>query len=163
MENFNAYAILRKIERNKYIPLFFALCLIDFFYDIVISYLIGSYDPSLFDSTSHLNLSLRNLFIYTVIFGPLLETFIFHYLIIEYLYKKKVKDFIIVGISTGIFSVLHFYNVFYILVIVFPGVMYATYYLYLKRNHKKFPFLYIFSLHAFANLTTFILNDILNL
>jgi lipoprotein signal peptidase len=99
----------------------------------------------------------------TVIIAPLLETFVFQYLIIEILYKLKINDEIIIWVSALAFSLSHYYNFIYILAILFPGFLFSSFYLYLKKSKYKSPFLAVILLHAISNFIVFVINDILNL
>ncbi|MFK7748785.1 MAG: CPBP family glutamic-type intramembrane protease [Kordia sp.] len=108
-------------------------------------------------------MSLTEIFILSVIIGPLIETFLFQYLIIEILYFfKKIKINTIIIISSITFSLIHYYNLIYILVTFLSGIIYASYYLYLKVEKQKSPFLYIWFLHSLYNFSVFILDDILS-
>ena len=122
------------------------------------------YDPEITEIPFLEGLSLAEIFTITVIIAPLVETFIFQYLIIEFLFRfKKIKLNIIILVSSLAFGLLHDYNFIYVLVMCVVGFIYASYYLYLKIKVIKFPFLYICSLHALSNFLVFILDDVLNL
>ena len=153
-----------KLERktNRF-PLFFVIFLIDLVFHLVISWLVTLYDSKILESFEK-NTTLVEIFILSVIAGPLLETFLFQYLIIEILYKfKKINVRGILIISALAFSLIHNYNFIYILVTFVSGLIYASYYLYLKIKKKKFPFLYVLALHSLYNFSVFILVDILKL
>lgn len=87
---------------------------------------------------------------------PLIETFIFQYLIIEYvgnIKKFKDKKFLIAVISAVAFSLSHYYNAFYIFYSFILGLFLAyTYILY--KNKGKNPFIVVMILHALRNLIT---------
>lgn len=117
------------------------------------------YDPKLLDISFIEELSLIQIFIIIVIIAPLIETFIFQYLIIEFLFRfKKIKINIIILVSALAFGSAHYYDLIYVLVTCVGGFIYASYYLYLKIKGIKFPFLYICSLHALWNFLLFILS-----
>lgn len=145
---------------NCKIPFFLFLLGIDIVYTIVASFISNSIDPEFINANTISNESLDEIFIYTVLIGPVLETFIFQFLVIEILVLFKVKHTSIIVISGLLFAVAHFYNLAYILAIVFPGLLYAWYYLYLKL-HKKHAFLSVTLLHACSNLFAFIFDDLL--
>ena len=156
--------IIFKLERKTdRFPLFFVVFFVDFVFHLAISYLITIYDSRILE-TFEKDTPLAEIFILSVIFGPLIETFIFQYLIIElfYYFKKHTPNIIIIT-SALIFSLVHNYNFIYIFVAFIAGLIYASYYLYLKATKKKYPFIYIWMLHTLYNLTVFILDDILNL
>ena len=154
--------LYRKMKkRNTNIPLFLIIFLIDVFYSLLSGSLLTFIEPSITEIPFFKSISLFEVFLISVIFGPLIETFIYQFLIIEILSKFKVNTNIIIGISTIIFALSHNYNIIYILVIIFPGVLYASYYIYLKVEKKHSPFLMIFVLHALSNLVAFVLDDVL--
>lgn len=153
---------ISKLERKtSRIPLFFVVFFIDLVFHLAISILISLNDPQVLEIFEE-NTSLTEIFFLTVIFGPLVETFLFQYLIIEILYRfKKIKCEIILFVSALTFSLNHDYNITYIFITFISGLIYASYYLYLKMENKKFPFLYILGMHSLYNFIVFILDDIL--
>ena len=158
----NLFDTLKK--RASPIPLFFTVFFVDFIFSSLIGFLVTLYDPKALDIPFLEGLSLAEIFTITVIIAPLIETFIFQYLIIEFLFRfKKIKLNIIILVSALAFGLAHNYNFFYVLVICISGFIYASYYLYLKIKNIKFPFLYISSLHALWNFLALILDDVLNL
>ena len=158
----NLFDILKK--RASPIPLFFMIFILNLVFDSITSFLAELYDPEITEVPFLEGLSLAEIFTLTVIIGPLIETFIFQYLIIEFLIIfKKIKVNIIILVSSLAFGCSHYYNFIYVLVMCVGGFIFASYYLYLKIKEIRFPFLYIFSLHALWNFMAFILNDVLNL
>lgn len=156
----NIFKLERKTNR---IPLFFVIFFIDLVFHLTVSWLVNLYDSRILE-TFQKNTHLAEIFILSVIIGPLIETFLFQYLIIELLYYfKKVKPNIIIIISALVFCSIHNYNFIYILVTFIAGLIYASYYIYLKEVKKKYPFIYIWMLHTLYNFTVFILDDIFNL
>ena len=146
-------------KRFSPIPLFFSVFFVDFIFSSLIGFLVILYDPKALDIPFIENFSSAKVFTITVIIAPLIETFIFQYLIIEFLFRfKKIGVNIIILVSALAFGLAHSYSFFYVLVICISGFIYASYYLYLKIKNVKFPFLYIFFLHALSNLLVFILN-----
>lgn len=157
-------AFYSKIKSNKYVALFLVLFLIDVFFISIGSLVVNFFDSSLIETEFNTaNFSLLEIFFVTVLIGPVLETFIFQFLIIEILFKLNIKNNLIILISTLAFSLSHNYNLIYILLIIFPGILYSTYYLFLKIENQKTPFLNIFLLHSLSNFVSFILDDVLQL
>lgn len=156
--------IISKLERKiNYIPLFFVIFFIDLIFHLALSLLVNLYDSRILETFEE-NTPLTEIFVLSVIIGPFIETLLFQYLIIELLYSfKKVKQNIIIIISAVAFSLIHNYNLTYIFVSFIAGLIYASYYLYLKNIKKKYPFIYIWVLHALYNFTVFILGDVLDL
>lgn len=152
------------IKSNGFVALFGFLIILDNTYNFLTSYLISLYDEILLDIDPYFEgFSLMEIFFLTVIIAPLLETFVFQYLIVEILYKLNINDEIIIWVATLAFSLSHYYNFIYILAILFPGFLFSSFYLYLKKRKYKFPFLAVTVLHAISNFIVFIINDILNL
>ena len=138
--------------------------ILDSVFSLLTSFLVTLYDPKALDIPFLEGLSLAEIFTLTVIIAPLIETFIFQYLIIEFLFRfKKIGVNIIILVSALAFGCSHYYNLIYVLAMCVVGFIFASYYLYLKIKEIRFPFLYIFSLHALWNFLVFILEDILNL
>lgn len=163
MENSKFYNTFKVLDRKFRLPIFFIIFFIDLVYHLIVSWLVTLYDPKILETFEE-NTSLVEIFILSVVVGPLIETFLFQYLIIEILYAlKKVKVQFILIISALAFSSSNYYNFIYILVTFTSGLIYASYYLYLKIGKKKYPFIYIWVLHTLYNFTIFILVDILNL
>lgn len=154
--------IYSTLERNKLnIPLFLCVFFLDLVFHLTLSWFVNLYDPKILEIFDE-NYTLTEIFILSVIIGPIIESFLFQYLIIEILYIFKIiKVEIILIISALAFSLSHYYNFIYILITFISGLIYASYYIYLKIEKKKFPFLYILALHSLYNFTVFILNDIL--
>lgn len=155
----NMINLIFKLERktNRF-PLFFVIFFIDLIFHLCVSWLVNLYDPGLLEIFQE-EISLTEIFILSVIVGPLIETFLFQYIVIELLYSlKKIKTNFIVIISALVFSLIHNYNLIYIIVTFIAGLIYALYYVYLKKTKKKYPFMYIWMLHTLYNLTVFILD-----
>ena len=128
-----------KLERNRFsIPLFWVVFGVDLVFHLILSFLLSYYDPQLFDiKFFEENTPLGEVFFFSVIFGPLVETFIFQYLIIELLYLlKKINLNVVVIVSSLAFGLSHNYNMIYMVVIFISGLVYASYYLYLKIKKK---------------------------
>lgn len=93
------------------------------------------------------------MFIIAVIIAPIIESFIFQLGIIRILQdllKVKNKKLLIL-ISAIIFAAQHWYSPFYILLMIFPGIIYA--YTFLIYDDKEYhPYLMIVVIHALNNL-----------
>lgn len=146
----------------NFITLYFFIFLLDNTLVISLSLIANSFNSELMDNFSS-DFSLTEVFVLSIIIGPIIETFIFQFLIIEILYKFKLNYYLISLLSALAFGFSHSYNYFYILVMILLGWLYAIYYIYLKENKKKFPFLVILSLHALSNIISFLIDDIYGL
>jgi hypothetical protein len=155
---------LKKIKREQYkCSLFLILLLIDNLYTLSASYIVNSINPNFINIINNDSRSLFVTFLGSVIFAPLIETFIFQYLIIETLRYFKINKNVIIWFSCLVFTISHSYNLVYMLLIIFPGYLYSKYYIFLKDNRRNSPFLAIYFLHLLSNLFVFILDDILKI
>ncbi len=154
--------LFSKIERSWKTPLFFSLFIIDTIYNFIVSYIISRYDATLIDTHLADKYSLFTIFILTVVIAPIFETFIFQFLLIEILLTFKLKKEIIIYISAILFAATHNYNFVYFIAIIFSGLIYAAYYLYLKSKNKNALF-YVILLHSVSNLFIFVIDDVLKL
>ncbi|MBZ9627138.1 CPBP family intramembrane metalloprotease [Psychroflexus sp. CAK1W] len=160
--SFNFLRIYNKLDRKFKLPIFFVVFILDFIYHSIVSLFITLYDPTILESFEE-GTSLIEIFLLSVLIGPLVETFLFQYLIIEILYAfKKIKLEVILIVSALAFSLIHTYNFIYIIVTFTSGLIYASYYLYLKKFKRRFPFIQVWALHTLYNLIVFILDDVLN-
>ena len=79
-------------KRSSPIPLFFMIFILNLVFDSITSFFATLYDPEITEIPFLEGLSLAEIFTLTVIIAPLIETFIFQYLIIEFLFRfKKIK------------------------------------------------------------------------
>ncbi len=93
-------------------------------------------------------------FISVVFIAPIVETFIFQYIIIKSL-LGKVDSLWIVLISSSFFGLSHFYDLFYIVNTFFIGLVFATAFINWKGT-KLSPFFIVFIVHSLHNLLIFI-------
>lgn len=102
----------------------------------------------------YLDLSFYDQFFWTVIMGPLAETVIFHFIIMEvllYLFRNvQYKDFWVIFISALIFGFSHFYSIDYVIITFFGGMILSTAYI-VAKNRKMIPFVIVFFVHALYN------------
>ena len=97
----------------------------------------------------------QKLFIFFTIFlSPLIETFIFQWLIYEQLcaypyFRRKI--YLIIFISGVIFGLIHNFSIEYQILVFFLGCYFKTY--------SKYAFLAVFIIHAFRNLLV-VLNEL---
>ncbi|MBR9855818.1 MAG: CPBP family intramembrane metalloprotease, partial [Algicola sp.] len=108
-------------------------------------------------------ISLFEVFILSIVLGPLFETFIFHFVLILLLKKVKIPNGAIIVISAITFALSHSYNLTYILAIILPGIIYAWYFLYLERQDRLTAFFSVYFLHSFSNFFAFLVDDVFNL
>lgn len=149
-----------KLERNSYsIPLFLLLLILDIIINFSFSTIVGYFNPALLTSLDP-DTSLGEVFFYTVLLGPLFETFVFQCLIINVLFFFKFKYGITLLISSLCFALDHSYNVVYVVFAFISGLFYASYYMYLKSINYKKAFLNVWLIHLLYNLTAFILSDL---
>lgn len=86
-------------------------------------------------------------FITVVLLAPLFETLLLQHLPFVWL-EKRLRPAYIILLSSLVFSVLHHYNIGYMISAFFVGMLYSGAY-YLKREAN--PFLSVFIIHAGYN------------
>lgn len=95
-------------------------------------------------------------FIAIVLLAPLFETFLLQHLPFVWL-EKRLRPAYIILLSSLVFSLLHHYNIGYMISAFFVGMLYSGAY-YLKREAN--PFLSVFIIHAGYNGFTFVWNNV---
>ncbi|QSB29101.1 CPBP family intramembrane glutamic endopeptidase [Flavobacterium sp. CLA17] len=95
------------------------------------------------------NYSNKEKLILFVIVGPILETLLFQYAIIEFCKRKKMALQYCCLLSAFIFASMHLYNIFYFLYAFVGGLMFA--YLYLAGRNKKNAILITAATHIIYN------------
>lgn len=154
------FKLYESIERNfKKVPLFWILFIFHLVFGFISSEIVEVFAPSSFDVFDE-KFSLGEIFFLSVFLAPLIETFLFQYLIIEVLLYYKINKSLVIVISGLLFVLFHNYNWVYVFFAIFPGLLYASYYIFLKMRKKTFPFHTIVGLHSLYNLTLFLLFDI---
>lgn len=116
-------------------------------------------------SLSHQNFSIAYL-VKAVFLGPLLETFIFQFIIIEFLLYLKKSKFLSVISSGLLFGFLHLFNsdpIFYFIFATIAGTFFAYVYILYKQKLNTNPFLMVFLLHSTYNFGVFIFNNFENI
>ncbi|MCA0959654.1 CPBP family intramembrane metalloprotease [Muricauda ruestringensis] len=153
-----------KNPEKKYpygIPLFWLLFLSLISYKSLLSYLVTIFNPLAFEIGFTNDISLFEVFILSIVLGPLFETFIFHFVLILLLKKAKLTNPAIIFISAIIFALFHSYNLIYILAVIIPGLIYAWYFIELEKRNRIVAFCFVFLLHASSNLYAFMVDDLL--
>lgn len=100
-----------------------------------------------------------------VLVAPFLETLIFQFLIIEFLFAIFKNYFICIVISSLIFGILHFFNshnLIYTLAAIITGFLFASIYIISKNRKDLNAFLIVMLVHSSSNFFAFLINDILN-
>lgn len=96
-------------------------------------------------------------FVFLCLIAPLFETYIFQYAIIKWLSLTKMKDWVIVLVSSLLFGLSHFYNLLYIVNTFFAGVVLALSFM-LWKNKKVDAFWVTAIVHALHNLCILIMS-----
>ncbi len=148
-----------KISLKKFI--LFSI-LINLLIAFCISFIMSFLEEGVFDIDFLKNKSLAFIFILTVIIVPIIETFLFQFLIIEICIRflKKKKEIIAILTSALIFSICHYYNFLYIISIFFLGIVFSSFYILAKKRSDINPFIFLTLIHAINNLLAFIVNDL---
>ena len=124
-----------------------------------IFYLIFTYCKKESVNNSLLYMDWTEKFMLAVIAGPLIETTIFQFAIIEALLSVKslpIKKTLSVIASTLAFALTHFQSTWFFLSALSSGALYAIFYIRLKIKYKSpTPFLIICVSHSLYNLFVF--------
>ena len=146
---------INKIENLHPIAFVLLFWLIIFIIPFIVG-LIGAI-ASPFTSQMDSEINYRYTFLVIVI-APIVETYLFQRLPIEF-FKKRIKSvWIVILISAALFGIAHMQSLFVILQSFVAGVVLAVAYLVYRKNHSiKEAFWVTAIIHSLKNLSTFIL------
>lgn len=144
------------------------MCIIKVSVSFGLQYISQSYfEEEDFINTSLEGLEIGEIFLLTVIIGPLIETFLFQFLIIELvlLSFRKIKirggEFLAVLLSSILFATTHPFSFIYLFSAFISGIIYGIFYLIAKNRMGLNGFLVVFIVHSFYNLIVFFMNEFL--
>lgn len=150
----------QQLDRLTLTKLFALVFIIKIVFSIVTSLIATAIDPAL-TATPYNDLPLGRDFLLTVVFGPIFETILFQFLVIEAAYHFKLKTIYAVLISAGLFGITHHYNLVYILVTFISGLLYAVSYVYIRQRYQvSTAFVFVLGLHSLYNATALILDRV---
>ncbi len=146
-----------KIKKKNFISQVFIFLILSYLAVFLLAPFLQSEDPTFGRDLSVLKEDgkERNVFIlFAVLLSPIIETFIFQWLVYEQLtafsfFRKRI--YLIVLISGGTFGLVHDFSVEYQLVTFVIGCHLCFMYHYFK-TYSKWPFLAVFIVHAIRNL-----------
>ncbi len=146
---------------NSFLLIFF-MTLLNILRNLVISFIFrGLCSAESSDNKSINDLSFEKLIIVVVIIGPVLETIIFHFLLLELLLyifsKNSYRFFIVVVISSLLFSLTHNFSAYYLITTFLGGIIYSTSYI-IAKNKNMIPFFVVFLIHSISNLAAILMN-----
>lgn len=133
--------------------LFLGINLIEF---VIINYLL-----QIQLSFEHQNFSFL-FFLKAVLLGPLLETFIYQFAIIEISRYFKASNFQSILISGLLFGISHMINsdpMTHSVLGTIAGIFFGYVYIFYKKNPNANAFLMVFLLHSLFNFFVFIINN----
>lgn len=101
-------------------------------------------------------------FLAIVVVGPILEVFIFQFIIIELIFLIKIRNikYVAITLSALLFALTHFYNFIYFISALIMGVGFAFCYTIFRKYGVKFSFWGIALIHILINFISFLLNDV---
>lgn len=108
--------------------------------------------------------SLLFIFILVVVLGPLVETLIFQFCIIELfslINRSRFIKVIALIVSSLLFGLSHSSSLEYIIKGIISGFLFSSCYLQAKERKDISPFFLVFMVHASSNLFVFMINEIL--
>lgn len=147
-----AHQYLKSCNKILYIFLMFVISI---FLTVVLSPVFDFFDTSVIQSygaEEHRETVVFEFFT-AVIVAPLVETLIFQFLVIEFLYLTKIGKRKIVVLSAIIFSLTHYYSIGYILYAFSMGVIFS--YSYVIRKNATQAFLTVYAIHLLRNVLAF--------
>jgi len=155
-----------KLSRINNFKLILVMCLIK----VSVSFALQLISKSYFQNQDYINTSLEGMgtgviFLIVVILGPLIETLLFQFLLIELviLLFKSIKirggQFIGVLVSSFLFAAAHPYSFIYLLSAFLSGVIYGFFYIISKNRKGLNGFLVVYIVHSFYNLIVFLTNE----
>lgn len=148
---------------EKYSLLKSFLLLLLFFLGInLIEFIIINYLLKIQLSFEHQNYS-SLFFLKAVLIGPLLETFIYQFAIIEisrYFKASNIQSILISGLLFGISHMISSDPIIYMVLGTIAGTFFGYVYIFYKKNPNANAFLMVFLLHSFFNFFVFIINNI---
>lgn len=101
-------------------------------------------------------------FLASVLFAPFIETLLFQSLIFYLGKKLRLRNPLIIAVSTLAFAITHHYNLIYFSATIFSRFFYAYTYSYISKRESTFiAFLFVSPIHTINNLTAWLL-DILS-
>lgn len=124
-------------------------CLNSYIFEVVATLFSRSSDEGFIENYSN-----KEKLILFVIVGPILETLLFQYAVIEFCKRKKMALQYCCLLSAFIFASMHLYNVFYFLYAFVTGLLFA--YLYLAGKNEKNAILLTLVTHIIYNGIAFI-------
>ena len=144
----------------KSIKWFFIFVVIDIFYTNLISWIIDT-----FVNNSDIVLkgnedSIKDNFELVVFYGPFAETLCFQLAIIWIFYNILENYKISILISSMIFSIFHFFNIYFVIAAFGSGLMLSSYFCIVHKEFKNWhmPFIFTFLFHLQHNLFSFYVN-----
>lgn len=156
MKYFSSWSIFKTIA---------FICIFKAFLSSAISLIAQYFLPkSSFNNASLEGFESYELFLIVVVLAPLIETFLFQYLVIELILwafsylKIEYGEIVALIISTILFCITHNFSYFYLFNSFISGFIYSITYIIAKNKKDMNPFWTVFIIHSFSNLTTFVLN-----
>lgn len=158
--NKTSLSIKRHLHRLRLVHLFTLILLVKIIFSVTTSLIATAIDPAL-TATPYNDLPLGRDFLLTVVFGPIFETILFQFLVIEAAYHFKLKTIYAVLISAGLFGIMHHYNLIYILVTFISGLLYAISYVYIRQRYQvSTAFVFVLGVHMLYNAAALILDRV---
>ncbi len=101
------------------------------------------------------------IFLITVVWGPIFETVVFQYLLINmvkaFTSDTKYQAAFSVLIPSVIFGLTHYYNIYYFIFAIFIGIIYSSTYYISQFLRKENGFIIVLLLHSLNNLLAFLI------
>jgi hypothetical protein len=152
---------LSKLSAFKTLKILTVAVLLSITYNIAFSFVLEYFTESGLKADELESIPPFKLLLMATILAPLVETFVFQFLLIEIICFFSKSKMLALVVSTILFALTHAYNLNYILFAFIPGFMLGILYLILK-NKQKPAFILVCLAHALSNLYSFIHNNVFN-
>ena len=156
------------MKSQSLMKVIFFFCAFQFVVIVCLSIGLSNIDPALTEIDWISDLNLFDIFLLSVVIGPFVETCVFQFFIVESVFlfvennsrAKKVACIL----SSMLFGLSHYYNFYYVLVMVLVGLFYCWVYIFIKNwKSRKSAFWSLTLIHLINNAFAFIVNDVLKI
>jgi uncharacterized protein len=160
--NLNIY-LLRYFDQMVSNPyrLIVTMPLLYLIFNILIFHIFGGINVTCSGGGIFCNDGLAEQFFISVIIGPVIETLLFHFLLMElllFLFKKaNHRYFLVIIISSIIFAISHRFQVHFLIMSFIGGIILASSYI-IAKIKNMIPVVIVFFIHALANLGVLLIN-----
>ncbi|WP_160164137.1 CPBP family glutamic-type intramembrane protease [Nafulsella turpanensis] len=153
---FNAF--IHNLKRYQTWLIIVVAVIVSIFYNVISPIVFSLFSETEIKTEGLEGLTPELTFIIVAVLGPIVETFLFQFLVIEIIkIFFKNSQFLPLAISAGLFAYAHSYSDVYIVFALIPGFILALSYILFKAKGNN-AFFFVFVIHALVNTFSFIFN-----